>query len=526
MLQKTPRATRCGKLSWVKKVATITGAQTNNTPTNAKWLPKNMWEWTNAAISQFRERFTRQATYEWFVVITIGLMLRSDHLGITSIVRELNLMESAYTSLLHFFRSAAWYIGDFMPVWVDILKGTTVLLKESERYILVGDGVKQSKEGRKMPGVKRLHQESDNSTKGEYIHGHLFGGIGVLAGNETKQYCILLSARLHDGIAAIQRWWADETLPGDSYDEESHVVKIILDAAKVVKRLGESILLLDRLYLTRPMLIALSKVPGLSVVTKAKSNCKAFFLPGAYKGIGAKPKKGAAIKVASLFTTHAEFFKEAVLNLYGVDETVRYFCINLKWGEKLYQELRFVLTVTGTTTSILVSTDLTLSPVQIIQLYGKRFKIECSFRELKQVVAGFAFHFWSKAMPKLQKFKSNDVNHQNLENVIDERARRLIASTVKAIEAFVQVSFIALGLLQLVGLLFGHEINNGSTRFMRTVSNSTPSERTVADFMRKTIYSVFISLPHLPLTRIIISKQNRASHDSYDHKSVFEQDAA
>ena len=471
---------------------------------------KKMWEWINEAINRFRKSFKRTATFEWFAVITIGLMLRSDHLGITSIVRELNLMENAYMSLLHFFRSEAWYIGDFMLAWVDILKSTTVLVKESERYILIGDGVKQPKEGRKMPGVKKLRQESENSSKGEYINGHLFGGIGVLAGNETKQYCILISARLHDGIAAIQRWWAEETLPDDSYGEESHVVKTILDAAKVVKRLGESILLLDRLYLTRPMLIALSKVPGLNVVTKAKSNCKAFFLPEAYKGIGAKPKKGAAIKVASFFTTHAAFFKEVVLNLYGVDENVRYFCINLKWGEKLYQELRFVLTVTGPTTSILVSTDLTLSPVQIIQLYGKRFKIECSFRELKQVVAGFACHFWSKVMPKFQKFKNNDINHANLENVTDIRARRLITSTVKAIERFVQVSIIALGLLQLVGLLFGREINNGTTRFMRTVSNSTPSERSVADFMRKSIYSVFVSLPHLPLTRIIKSRQKNA----------------
>jgi hypothetical protein len=427
-------------------------------------------------------------------------------------------MESAYMSMLHFFRSQAWYIGDFMHMWVEVLKSSSVLIKESGRYILIGDGVKQSKEGRKMPGVKRLHQESDNSSKGEYIHGHLFGGIGVLAGNATKQYCILLSARLHDGIAAIQKWWAGEQLPDDNYDDESHVVKIILDAAKVVKRLGESIILLDRLYLTRPMLTALSKVPGLSVVTKAKSNCKAFFPPGTYKGRGAKPKKGAAITVASLFTSHAAFFQEAVLNLYGVDETVRYFCINLKWGEGLYQDLRFVLTITGTRTSILVSTDLTLSPVQIIQLYGKRFKIECSFRELKQVVAGFACHFWSKAMPKLQKFKSNDVNHTLLENVTDERARRLITSTVKAIEGFVQVGIIALGLLQLIGLLFGREISDGSTRFMRTVSNSTPSERTVADFMRKTIYSVFISLPYLHLIRIIMSKQKPALYDTYQHK--------
>jgi hypothetical protein len=82
-----------------------------------------------------------------------------------------------------------------------------VLIKEDGRCILIGDGVKQPKEGRKTPGVKKLHQESDNSSKGEYIHGHLFGGLGILAGSGTKLYSILLSVRLHEGIAAIQKWW-------------------------------------------------------------------------------------------------------------------------------------------------------------------------------------------------------------------------------------------------------------------------------------------------------------------------------
>jgi len=79
-----------------------------------------------------------------------------------------------------FFRSTAWNLNAITLAWVDILRSTPVLLKEADWYILIGDGVKEVKEGRKMPGVKSLHQESDNSSKGEYIHGQLFGGIGIL----------------------------------------------------------------------------------------------------------------------------------------------------------------------------------------------------------------------------------------------------------------------------------------------------------------------------------------------------------
>jgi hypothetical protein len=180
----------------------------------------------------------------------------------------------------------------------------------------------------------------------------------------------------------------------------------------------------------------------------------------------------------------------------------------LKWGQGLYQDLRFVLSITSKGASILVSTDLSLTPVQIIQLYSRRFKIECSFRELKQVIAGFACHFWSKAMPKLLKFKCNEVNLANLEAITDKRQRELIVATVKAIEGFVQFSIIALGLLQLVGLLFGNDICAKGFRFMRTKSNATPSERTVADFMRKSIISAFRFLPKLAIVQIISARQS------------------
>ena len=50
--------------------------------------------------------------------------------------------------------------------------------------------------------------------------------------------------------------------------------------------------------------------------------------------------------------------------------------MDLLWGQKLYQKLRFVLVEYDGQRSILVSTDLTLTAVQIIELYSRRFCIE------------------------------------------------------------------------------------------------------------------------------------------------------
>jgi len=109
------------------------------------------------------------------------------------------------------------------------------------------------------------------------------------------------------------------------------------------------------------------------------------------------------------------------------------------------------------------------------------------------------------------KFKSNDVNHANLESVTDKRQRALTTTTVNTIQGFVQFSIIALGLFQLIGLLFGDEINSNSTRFMRTKSNVTPSERSVADFMRKNFFSAFRFSSFLDIHQLISARQNLSS---------------
>ncbi len=100
------------------------------------------------------------------------------------------------------------------------------LYREGNYHVLVGDGVKQSKEGRRMPGVKKLFQESENSAKPEYIHGHMFGGLGILAGSVRNWACIPLSIRLHDCLQAAMEW------KGASVSEASHVVQMVEDAAQ------------------------------------------------------------------------------------------------------------------------------------------------------------------------------------------------------------------------------------------------------------------------------------------------------
>ena len=62
-----------------------------------------MWEYVNSVLMSFRGCFSRRATFCCFVVIVVGLMLRADIAGISSIIRTLALLPVHYEGLVHFF---------------------------------------------------------------------------------------------------------------------------------------------------------------------------------------------------------------------------------------------------------------------------------------------------------------------------------------------------------------------------------------------------------------------------------------
>lgn len=458
----------------------------------------------NEILKTSRECFSRKSTYEWFVIMVTALMIGQEHIGVTSIIRELWLDPLHYAAALHFFRSTGWRVDAVRAWWIRALIATGVLYSENGRFVLVGDGTKKSKEGKKMPCVKRLHQESENSSKPTYIFGHMFGMIGVLAGNAGKLFCIALSMSIHDGDKEIHQW---DTEPAET-QHESHVVRIIRDAAQAVKTLGKSLLLLDAYYLTVPALTALAEEgrDRLNIVVRAKRNATAYQLPVRKQGRGRPPKKGAKIKLMDLWHDSMNARTETVVTLYGKKKGVSFLARDLLWGQKHYQPLRFLIArISGSTPIILASTDLTLSAEQILRLYSCRFKIECSFFNLKHTVAGFAYRFWSHATPKLNRFAKSGTDV--LVSVSKTRDQRLITAAFRATQAYVTTACVATGLLQVCSLLFADEINASPLRWLRTRTNRMPSEASTAEFIRKTIFKHVGLKTNFEIIRLIQQRQ-------------------
>jgi hypothetical protein len=140
----------------------------------------------SSILSDFRSCFTRAAAFHWFVTVVFGFMVRIDLCGASSFVRWLGIKPTLYTAMLSFFRASSWRLQDILQRWWQIVLARCPLPEIDGRLLMAGDGIKISKEAEKMPAVKRLHQESENSGKAPYIYGHHWGVIGILAGRVKK----------------------------------------------------------------------------------------------------------------------------------------------------------------------------------------------------------------------------------------------------------------------------------------------------------------------------------------------------
>src|SRR5215831_18693886 len=78
-------------------------------------------------------------------------------------------------------------------------------VRVNSRLVLVGDGVKIPKRGKKMPAVKLLHQQSESNTKPEYIMGHSLQAVSLLVHAAQSVFAVPLAARIHEGLVWSNR---------------------------------------------------------------------------------------------------------------------------------------------------------------------------------------------------------------------------------------------------------------------------------------------------------------------------------
>jgi hypothetical protein len=105
---------------------------------------------------------------------------------------------------------------------------------------------------------------------------------------------------------------------------------------------------------------------------------------------------------------------------------------------------------------------------QIITLYSYRFKIEVMFDDLKNDFGGFRYHFWTKGLSKRRRGQGNIIPK-------GLKGRELAAKAKKAIEVYVCLHIIGLGILSLLAIKQSRVIWGHYTGWLRTKRTEEPS---------------------------------------------------
>jgi hypothetical protein len=439
-----------------------------------------LWMYWWQALWMLRPGCSRLSTFLWFSTCVLGLSIRTERLGVTSIVRAIGLEQGFYHHLLDNFHSKAIKLEKMTALWTQtVLRLFPRKVEVNGRLVLVGDGIKIGKGGKKMPAVKRLHQSSDSNTKPTYIMGHSFQAVSILVEAANGVVAVPLAMRIHEGIVTTNR------------DKRTLLDKMI-GLLSIVPLPQSYYFVADAYYASRKIINGLLSA-GNHLITRCKCNAVAYLV---YLHQGPKPRGrprvyGKKVALRDLFKDKTKF-QSAPSPVYAETHT----CIDYRVCDLLWRPVgrivRFVLVVHPTRgRCILMSTDTTLEALEIIRIYGLRFKIEHAFKQAVQVLGTFAYHFWMRTMKPLKRRNGNQYLHRE-----SKKYREAVQRKLGAYHVFVFAGIVAQGLLQYLSVAHPKRVWHSFGSWLRTIRPGVaPSEFVVATALRNTFPDFLLAAP-------------------------------
>ncbi len=427
-------------------------------------------------VKQLRESCSRNRTFMWLVALLIGITVRNDNLGVTSIVRALGLKPHLYHRLLDFFHSSALPLDKLTQKWIDIVLANFPLLKRNGRIILVGDGLKIPRSGKRMPAVKKMFQESESNTKPSYIFGHSFQSVTVLAESESTTFAVPLLSRIHEGLLFTNR------------DKRTVLDKMVIEL-NTISIDTPYYFIADAYYACRTMIHGVLN-EGNHLISRMKTNAVAYeeAVEEHIKGKrGRKKKYGDKVKLALLFNDD-DLFDTMTSPIAGEAKISLKYVERILFWKRAGVKVKFVMVIHPQRGKImLMSTDLSQSSREIIELYSLRFKIELSFKQAVREVGAYSYHFWMKDMKKISCEGKKQYMHRET-----EKYREAVRRKMDSYHRFVQVGIIAQGLLQYLSLCHTQLVWSSFGSWIRTIRKGVLPSEMVTSIAMKNSFPEFL----------------------------------
>jgi len=443
----------------------------------------NLWKEWYRCVRYFQPACSRSRTYMFLVLVLVGFCIRPECAGVTSFIRAVCLEPGLYKGFLHFFNySTALDLSFLTHQWHRLVHRLFPVLQVGEYDVYVADGLKVAKEGKKMPGVKKLHQSSENNSNASYIMGHSFQALALLVRTVGGHAAAVpLTSRIHEGLV----WF-----PGDRRSLLDKLAAMFLDIVSRSERPG--LLVADAYYASGKVIRPLLE-EGHQLLTRVRKNAVAYreAAPPKTARRGRPKKYGKKVQLSQYFDRR-ETFTSALSPVYGETETtISYRTEDLLW-RPIGRLVRFVWVIHPTRGNIiLMCTDCSIDPLTVIQTYGYRFKIEVGFRSAIHGIGTYAYHFWMKDMKPIRKRDGKQYLHKKSDSY-----RKAVKRKVEAYHRFVQLGCIAQGLLQYLSLVYGKEVWSQFRSWLRTMkTDNPPSELVVSYALRSSLFEFLADSP-------------------------------
>jgi hypothetical protein len=313
-----------------------------------------------------------------------ALLLVEGRKCVTKVVEVCFFIDRSLSSFERFLSEYHWDLSEVGASLVQLLlKELGDKFKIYGAYLVALDTLLVAKASKKMTGVQKWKDHSSNPDRDGYQIAHNWAVIGLISRFCERYICWPILCRLISGKRnPFEYVAANEGIrPANIWDTATALIFHMASFLGGIPTCGGPPIrvVLDAFFSKAPFLSPMIKT-GIGVVSRLRNDAVGWEDP-VYSGRGRPPKHGRKWKLSELLT---ECIPKLIdVQTYGKKGTC--FCVARDlWIRDVCKKVRIVAIKGIRTPILLISTDLSLSAREIIEIYSSRFSIEIAFRDLKQ----------------------------------------------------------------------------------------------------------------------------------------------